>query len=205
MIAKKLREPPVSADAADLALGVRLRQIREARRISRRIVAAGLGVSPQQVEKYETGLTRLSIGRLLRFAAVLDVPPAALLMNLHPGVRTDSPGPDDPIFADACAAFGHLVRIREAGLRNAMLNVLSVLAAQASPLASGPVASGPVASSPVAEQARGNSPPPPDRRDASLGKPARSYAHATAGTATKLYSLPGHRRYREPEPEDTLS
>lgn len=193
MVAKKLREPPVSADAADLALGVRLRQIREARRISRRIVAAGLGVSPQQVEKYETGLTRLSIGRLLRFAGVLDVSPAALLMNLHPGTDSDGPGPDDPIFADACAAFGHLARIREPGLRNAMLNVLAVLAAQAGP--------GAPAAEPHAKEYRT---PPPDRRDAALAPAGRRFAHAAAGTPTNLYSLPGHRRYREPEPEDTI-
>lgn len=193
MVAKKLREPPVSADAADLALGVRLRQIREARRISRRIVAAGLGVSPQQVEKYETGLTRLSIGRLLRFAAVLDVSPAALLMNLHPGTDSDSPGPDDPIFADACAAFGHLARIREPGLRNAMLNVLAVLAAQAGPLAS-------------EHRVKEFKIPAAERKDGATAAPNRKFAHATAGGATtNLYSLPGHRRYREPEPEDTIS
>jgi transcriptional regulator with XRE-family HTH domain len=195
MIAKKLREPPVSADAADLALGVRLRQIREARRISRRIVAAGLGVSPQQVEKYETGLTRLSIGRLLRFAGVLDVAPAALLMNLHPDAESDSPGPDDPIFADACAAFGHLARIRESGLRDAMLNVLAVLAAQA----------GPGAPAKGRSHAGEFKLPPPDRRETNTVLPNRSFAHTEAGTATKLYSLPRHRRYREPEPEDTIS
>lgn len=190
MTAKKLREPPVSADAADLALGVRLRQIREARRISRRIVATGLGVSPQQVEKYETGLTRLSIGRLLRFAAVLDVAPAALLMNLHPGADSSGPGPDDPIFADACAAFGYLARIRESGLRDAMLNVLAVLSAQAGPGAS----------------ARGLS----HVKDFKLpaldpASPGRGFPSPRAGAATKVFSLPGHRRYREPEPEDTIS
>lgn len=191
MVAKKLREPPVSADAADLALGVRLRQIREARRISRRIVAAGLGVSPQQVEKYETGLTRLSIGRLLRFAAVLDVSPAALLMNLHPGSDSEGPGPEDPIFADACAAFGHLARIREPGLRNAMLNVLAVLAAQAGPFVPEP-------------PPKDLQPRPAERRDGVTPPRSRSFAHSTGGTATNLYSLPGHRRYREPEPEDTI-
>lgn len=195
MVAKKLREPPVSADAADLALGVRLRQIREARRISRRIVAAGLGVSPQQVEKYETGLTRLSIGRLLRFAAVLDVAPAALLMNLQPGNDAGNPGPDDPIFADACAAFGHLARIREPGLRNAMLNVLAVLAAQAVPAAEKPPAD--------------FRPRSAARREAATATEAqgRKFPAPAAAPAspTNLYSLPGHRRYREPEPEDTIS
>ncbi|TCH99446.1 XRE family transcriptional regulator [Roseococcus sp. SYP-B2431] len=195
MTAKKLREPPVSADAADLALGVRLRQIREARRISRRIVAAGLGVSPQQVEKYETGLTRLSIGRLLRFAAVLDVAPAALLMNLHPGADSGSPGPDDPIFADACAAFGHLARIRESGLREAMLNVLAVLAAQAGQGVAGRPRP------PSDEFGR----PSTDRSEANTALQDRGFAHARASSATKLYNLPGHRRYREPEPEDTIS
>lgn len=195
MVAKKLREPPVSADTADLALGVRLRQIREARRISRRVVAAGLGVSPQQVEKYETGLTRLSIGRLLRFAKVLDVAPAALLMNLHPGADSDSPGPDDPIFADACAAFGHLARIRETGLRDAMLNVLAVLAAQTEP--------GLPAKEP--EYSKEFKIPVPERRDAGTTASSRSFGPAQEEAAAKLYSLSGHRRYREPKPEDTIS
>ncbi|WP_421996171.1 helix-turn-helix domain-containing protein [Roseococcus sp.] len=196
MITKKLREPPVSADSADLALGVRLRQIREARRISRRIVAAGLGVSPQQVEKYETGLTRLSIGRLLRFAAVLDISPASLLMNLQAGAGTDSPGPDDPIFADACAAFGHLARIREPRLRGAMLNILSVLAAQAKFPADF------AAEHLHAEEIKF---PHHDRRDLNPVAQSRKFAPAGAGSPTKLYNLSGHRRYREPEPEDTIS
>jgi transcriptional regulator with XRE-family HTH domain len=195
MVAKKLREPPVSADAADLALGVRLRQIREARRISRRVVAAGLGVSPQQVEKYETGLTRLSIGRLLRFAGALDVAPAALLMNLHPGTESDSPGPDDPIFADACAAFGHLARIRESGLRDAMLNVLAVLATQTG---AGAPAKG-------RDYSKEFKIPVSDRREAGTAASNRGFGHAPEDAATKLYGLSGHRRYREPKPEDTIS
>lgn len=190
MIAKKLREPPVSADAADLALGVRLRQIREARRISRRVVAAGLGVSPQQVEKYETGLTRLSIGRLLRFAAVLDIAPAALLTNLQPGAAEGAPGPDSPVFADACAAFGHLARITDPALRHAMLDVLSVLAGQDG-------------LPPRAAAASDHRAAEPSERH---GLPTK-HDFSPRGTAltTNLFNLPGHRRYREPEPEDTIS
>ncbi|MDB5414548.1 MAG: transcriptional regulator [Rubritepida sp.] len=193
MAVRKLREPPVSADAADLALGVRLRQLREAKRISRRIVAVGLGVSPQQVEKYETGLTRLSVGRLLRFAAVLDVPPAALLMNLLAGAEPDSPSPDDPVFADACAAFAHLARIRQPGLRDAMLNVLSVLAGQQGR----PGSPGVERTGKLAAEVPLETPGTADRKQSFLRDPVIS--------STKLYGVQGPRRYSVPEPEDTIS
>nr|WP_314075750.1 helix-turn-helix transcriptional regulator [uncultured Roseococcus sp.] len=195
MVAKKLREPPVSADAADLALGVRLRQIRESRRISRRVVATGLGVSPQQIEKYETGLTRLSIGRLLRFAAVLDIAPAALLTHLQPESGEGSLGPDDPVFADACAAFGHLARIHDPALRHAMLDVLAVLAAQGGQPPRSSTTSGVEALAAMI----------PERRAPARAPVATAPASRQKGTATNLFNLPGHRRYREPEPEDTIS
>lgn len=118
------RKPPIAADAADLALGRRLRQVREQRRLARRTVAKAVGVSPQQIEKYESGLTRVAIGRLLRFADVLDVPISVLLIGLGTGVQAEGIDPTDPAFADAASAFVAMSRINRAGLRQALLSVL---------------------------------------------------------------------------------
>lgn len=59
---------------ADVHAATRLRELRAAKGISLESLAAGVGVSWQQVSKYELGQNRISLGRLWDLARVLDVP-----------------------------------------------------------------------------------------------------------------------------------
>lgn len=61
------------ADAADVYVGGRIRMARLLLGIGQPVLAAGLGVSFQQLQKYERGQSRISISRLAQAARLLGV------------------------------------------------------------------------------------------------------------------------------------
>jgi transcriptional regulator with XRE-family HTH domain len=61
-------------DAVDKQVGVRVRMRRLTLGMSQQELAAALGVSFQQVQKYEKGVNRIGAGRLQKIADVLQVP-----------------------------------------------------------------------------------------------------------------------------------
>ena len=63
----------------DLAIAWRIRQFRYKRGLSQTDVAAGLGVSFQQFQKYEQGRNRISAARLVAIARILGVTPHDIL------------------------------------------------------------------------------------------------------------------------------
>lgn len=60
-------------DPIDVSVGTRIRLTRKLRRLSQQALAEGIGVTFQQVQKYERGVNRVSASMLLRIAEVLDV------------------------------------------------------------------------------------------------------------------------------------
>lgn len=56
----------------DRLVGLRVAQLRQTRGLSQTALADQLGVSFQQVQKYEKGLNRISASRLFHLAEVLD-------------------------------------------------------------------------------------------------------------------------------------
>jgi len=68
-----------SPDPVDLVVAHNIRIQRIARRISQTALAEELGVTFQQVQKYEQGVNRVGAGRLVRIAEVLGVAVTALL------------------------------------------------------------------------------------------------------------------------------
>ncbi len=74
-----------SPAASDIVIGRNVRAHRLARGLSQSEIARALGVSYQQVQKYEGGLNRISSGRLTRIAVELGVPLATLFEGVVPG------------------------------------------------------------------------------------------------------------------------
>lgn len=64
-------------------IGLRIKLFREKRRISQATLGEAIGVSYQQVQKYENGITPLTIERLEEIAAVLGIDPADILSKKH--------------------------------------------------------------------------------------------------------------------------
>jgi len=61
-------------DPRDIDIAKRVRALRLQRGLSQTELGEVLGVTFQQVQKYERGTNRISAGRLYRIAGVLDVP-----------------------------------------------------------------------------------------------------------------------------------
>jgi transcriptional regulator with XRE-family HTH domain len=68
-VAKDRRPHPI-----DVYVGNRLRLVRKMHNVSQEKLAENLGVTFQQVQKYENGTNRISASRLHQAAQVLDVP-----------------------------------------------------------------------------------------------------------------------------------
>jgi transcriptional regulator with XRE-family HTH domain len=74
--AKKVTAPnPRSVDARDAEIGRLVRAQRQQLGLTQTDLAERIGVTFQQVQKYENGTNRISMGRLTRIAEALDVPP----------------------------------------------------------------------------------------------------------------------------------
>lgn len=61
-------------DPEDLEIGQKIRALRVAKGVSQTTLGDGLGVTFQQVQKYERGTNRVSAGRLQKIARMLDTP-----------------------------------------------------------------------------------------------------------------------------------
>jgi transcriptional regulator with XRE-family HTH domain len=68
-------------DPIDLAVGARIRLQRHAIGLSQQALAARLGLSFQQIQKYERGANRVSASMLVKTAQALGCSPALLLVG----------------------------------------------------------------------------------------------------------------------------
>jgi len=118
-------------DAVDVLVGHNIRTQRRAKRISQTALAERLGVTFQQVQKYEGGVNRVGAGRLTRIAAALGVPVMALLDGAD-GVRDDRARAGSPLAMIAERQPYRLVaayaRIRDKGVRRAVVVLVERLA-----------------------------------------------------------------------------
>lgn len=111
-------------DPVDVAVGVRVRLLRKDRNMSQAALGEALGVSFQQVQKYERGANRISISTASRIARALGTTIPELVGEIddpnHPigGVLE---GYGEPGASELVAAFG---RIRRGPLRRAVIDLV---------------------------------------------------------------------------------
>jgi transcriptional regulator with XRE-family HTH domain len=77
---------------ADAHIGTRLRQLRRAHGLSQSKLGEMLGLSFQQVQKYERGINRIGSGRLWQISRLLDVPITYFFEGLEEGESAGDPG-----------------------------------------------------------------------------------------------------------------
>lgn len=75
--------------AADKHVGARMLYRRRILRVSQEVLAGKLGVTFQQVQKYENATNRIAAGRLFDIAKVLEAPPAFFFEGLD-GLSTNA-------------------------------------------------------------------------------------------------------------------
>jgi transcriptional regulator with XRE-family HTH domain len=71
-------------DALDIKVGIKVRALRLERQMSQEKLGDALGLTFQQVQKYEKGTNRISAGRLQRIAAILEVPVSVFFADANP-------------------------------------------------------------------------------------------------------------------------
>ena len=79
------KKPPKKPSSIDIAVGRNVRIWRMARGLSQAQLASRLGVTFQQLQKYEVGANRIGTGRLVKVATVLGIP----IATLFEGADTD--------------------------------------------------------------------------------------------------------------------
>jgi transcriptional regulator with XRE-family HTH domain len=89
---KELRQPPElkaskRPTSVDRYVGSRVRMQRRLMKMSQQTLGAALGLTYQQIQKYETGLNRIGASRLQQIANVLNVSPS-LFLDGAPGGHT---------------------------------------------------------------------------------------------------------------------
>jgi transcriptional regulator with XRE-family HTH domain len=93
-------------DASDAVTGRNIRACRLARQMSQPKLGEAIGVTFQQMRKYENGATRVGSGRLVLVAQALQVPVAALLKGVQ--------GADRNADAAIPGLLGHRLRLARA-------------------------------------------------------------------------------------------
>jgi transcriptional regulator with XRE-family HTH domain len=81
--------PRKKPDLKDIEVARRVRALRLEKGLSQGKLGSALGLTFQQIQKYEKGTNRIGAGRLQKIAEVLDVPVAALFGAAPPGARDD--------------------------------------------------------------------------------------------------------------------
>ncbi len=77
-------------DAVDAHVGKRVRERRTVLGFSQQQLGEALGISFQQIQKYERGTNRISASRLYRLTKVLDVPVSFFFDGMPEGASLDS-------------------------------------------------------------------------------------------------------------------
>jgi transcriptional regulator with XRE-family HTH domain len=79
-----------ACEPSDVEVGGRLRERRRAAGLTQSVVAEHAGITFQQLQKYEKGTNRVSIGRLHSIAAALGVPATFFFDEPAKAVQTGS-------------------------------------------------------------------------------------------------------------------
>ena len=119
-----------SPQAVDVIVGRNIRLRRLSKGISQTELASKIGVTFQQVQKYEKGVNRVGASRLSRIAQVLNVP-VAEFFDGGPGAETEDRSGESPLALLSEPQTLRLVKafskITESGVRRAMVVLLENL------------------------------------------------------------------------------
>ncbi len=125
--------PKKQTNPIDVQVGNRVRIRRMLIGMSQEHLGDQLGLTFQQVQKYERGINRIGAGRLYDVARILNVPVNFFYGGLPPdGNETDASLP--PVMAFMSSGEGHklagaYMKIKDARLRKRVLDLVMALAA----------------------------------------------------------------------------
>jgi transcriptional regulator with XRE-family HTH domain len=114
----------------DLLVGSRIRMFRKGRKMSQAQLGKKLGVTFQQVQKYENGKNRVGASRLQMISTALDVPVGQFFADDAGTSRTSAkPLAFDPQALRFAEAF---IRLSDRELRNSIIDMVEAMARKSS-------------------------------------------------------------------------
>ncbi|MEO1091154.1 MAG: helix-turn-helix transcriptional regulator [Pseudomonadota bacterium] len=114
-----------SSAAVDKAIGERIRRRRVELGMTQDQLADQIGLSYQQVQKYERGSNRISAAKLYELVLVLAVDPGFFFERLETGAANNLHGGHDRPAIDVARAYGD---IHDRELRSAIAGLVRALA-----------------------------------------------------------------------------
>lgn len=110
----------------DVTVGNRVREMRIRKGMSQQALGEQVGVSFQQVQKYERGTNRMGSSRLVQVADVLDVPVSTFFEGL--GKAADTGNDDGPLNVKASKVARDWQRIGDERLQTKVAEMMRALA-----------------------------------------------------------------------------
>lgn len=188
IVRKRGRRGSPESWSVDAHVGQRVRMRRTLLGMSQERLGEAIGLTFQQVQKYERGSNRISAGTLFRLGQVLEVPVSFFFDDYddgqpHPGQSSTAVNADGSIISRREARLLRLWRAAPGGVADEVLALLSSL----SPHLRDPVEEGEAASSSAG-----------DGEAAEDAKPAARRAEKTEGRATRNSDGEGGGKQRKP-------
>lgn len=121
-------KPQRGAHPVDLHVGGRIRARRRQRGISQQALADALGLTFQQIQKYEQGTNRVSASRLWEIAAVLEAPVAHFYEGLEGAAPDTAPAGGLGSTVEERAVASAFARLRGARVRRTLLELVEAAA-----------------------------------------------------------------------------
>lgn len=118
----------------DIHVGKRLRQRRTFVGMTQEQLGAALGITFQQIQKYERGANRIGASRLFDICRILDVPPQFFFEAMPSGseAEDEQPAPsvraDDPIDRETMELVRAYRQIESSSVRHRLLELTRTLA-----------------------------------------------------------------------------
>lgn len=114
---------PKSATHTDVLVGARVRLRRKELGFSQSKLAAKLGITFQQIQKYEKGANRIGAGRLMEIAGALEVPITYFFAEIGSGANESNQAPLDVALLaipGAIELLSNFAQIEDPALRKAV-------------------------------------------------------------------------------------
>jgi transcriptional regulator with XRE-family HTH domain len=122
--------PKANTHAIDKAIGGRLKMYRQRANISQTALGKHLGVSFQQVQKYENGTNRVSAATLIKIARFLNISVSELMVLDGQQSQSSSSGKDMLRFAkspEGRSLLGGFMAIDDPSLRRHIVGLVKAL------------------------------------------------------------------------------
>lgn len=117
-------------DSIDMLVGRNIRVQRLARGMSQEALADALGITFQQVQKYEKGTNRVGSGRLFRIAGLLDVPVNTFFEGAPANDQSPSPGSPHSLISEPqpFRLVNAFARIEDPAVRSSIVDLVEKIA-----------------------------------------------------------------------------